>query len=431
MSSQQLRHYLPAIFNIIILLIIIPIVSYGVTQVTRLINRAAGNNANIVVEIATPSGYFNSDFYHAFAQGGEETSDMLTNIIAPVKDLNPKYIRLDHIFDNYQLVSRTDKLNYNFQHLDAAIDSIIKTGAKPFLALSYMPQVIAKDGNVINQPNDWNEWSQVVKAVIEHYSGKNNRNLTDIYYEVWNEPDLAIFGKWNLEGDKNYLTLYKYAILGANNATNCNKYFIGGPATTGLNKNWIMALAQSGLRIDFISWHSYLNDPHRFVEDQNNITNWLKTYPALAVTPKIITEFGFSGDKDIRYGTEYAGIYTASVIRQLADAGPLYLFSFQLADGPNQEFGDGWGILTHKTAGAKKKPRYAVYNFLDTMTGRRLNLNGEGTWVTGLATQNSDITRILLINFDQSGFHSEAVPVKITGLTNGGYTWTGHNLYAN
>ena len=37
---------------------------------------------------------------------------------------------------------------------------------------------------------------------IEHYSGKGERNMSGIYYEVWNEPDLAQFGSWNWEGTK-------------------------------------------------------------------------------------------------------------------------------------------------------------------------------------------------------------------------------------
>jgi hypothetical protein len=419
------------LLNLLVLIIIFPLFIYAVYQTVNLFSHAAGTKANLIIDTKNIIGTYDGNFYHAFAQGGEETGDMLKPVVNQIKQLQPRQIRIDHIYDNYQVVSRQNGLTYDFSRLDIAVSSIITTGAQPFFSLSYMPQAIAKDGNVINPPNDWNEWSNVVKATIEHYSGKNGKNLNNIYYEVWNEPDLAQFGKWNITGDKNYLTLYKYAINGANDSANCNKFYIGGPATTGLNKNWILALAQSNLRLDFLSWHSYLEEPAQFLRDENNIVSWLLSYPALVISPKIISEYGFTGDKDNRYGTQYAAAFTASVIRYLADATPSYIFSFQLIDGPGQNNGEGWGLMTHETNGSKPKPRYYVYNFLDALDGKRLKVTGEGTWVSSLATMTNDTIRVMLVNFDQSGYHSESVPVIVRNLDSGTYHWNIKYLFPN
>ena len=74
------------------------------------------------------------------------------------------------------------------------------------------------------------------------------------------------------------------------------------------------------------------------------------------------------------------------------------------------------GLITHDDNGLRKKPRYHIYNFLDAMAGTRLQLSGEGSWVTGFASVRDDISRVLLVNFDANGSHSEQVPVKFTNL---------------
>ena len=56
------------------------------------------------------------------------------------------------------------------------------------------------------------------------------------------------------------------------------------------------------------------------------------------------------------------------------------------------------------------------------MAGTRLSLSGEGTWVTAFASASDGVVRILLINFDAEGSHSENVPVAISGLDPGTYS---------
>lgn len=418
-----------SLISLIALLVFLPLLVVAVYQTVTLVSRATGKPANIVVDTTTVLGSVNTDFYHAFAQGGEEATDMLAPITNQAIQLKPRIIRLDHIYDYYDVVGRDGtNLSFNFSKLDAAVNTILSVGAKPLLSLSFMPPVIAWEGKVINPPHNWDEWALVVQKTIEHYSGKSEKNITGAYYEVWNEPDLEQFGKWKLSGEKNYLTLYRYAALGAGRTRNVNTFYLGGPATTGLYKNWIIALVASGYRLDFLSWHSYLSQPKRFGEDQRNLISWLFPYPNHILLPKLITEFGFSGNKDKRYGSTYAAAYTAAVIRQLIAGGPNYLFSFQLKDGPNQESGDGWGLITHESRGKNPKPRYYVYSFLDTMAGERLNLTGEGTWVTGFASRRGQTIRTLLINFDARGSHAENVPVTFTGLEAGAYIYREHFL---
>ena len=411
-----------SVISLIALVVFLPLFILGVTQTINLVSKASGTPANIVVDTKAQLEVIKTDFYHAFAQGGEEPNDMIASVVNDVKALKPKYIRIDHLYDYYNVVGKSgDSLTFDWGRLDAYINSLTATGAKPVLALSYMPAVIAKDGVIINEPNNWDEWALVVQRTIEHYSGKSDKNMSGVMYEVWNEPDLAQFGSWKIGGDKNYLTLYRYASIGANNAQNTNPFSLGGPSTTGLYKNWIMGLVTSGSRVNFFSWHSYLSDPVRFATDQKNLIDWLLPYPTYTLLPKLITEFGFTGAKSKGYSGMYGAAHAAAVIRQLISGGPTYLFSFQLKDGPLQSDGSGWGLITGDDNGLKKKPRYFLYNFMDQMAGTRLRVSGEGSWVTSFASTNNGIIRLMLINFDQNGNHAEDVPVTFANLDVGDY----------
>lgn len=423
--TRQVPAKFTSLVSLIALLLFLPLLLLAAYQTVTLVSRAVGTPANIVVETGEIFEEIDTGFYHAFSQGGEESKDMLSPVIPEVRALAPRMIRIDHIFDHYDVVGRSGEgLTFDFSRLDRAVDSILATGAKPMLVLSFMPPAIAKDGNLINPPNDWNEWSLVVQRTIEHYSGRGGKNLSGVHYEVWNEPDLAQFGGWKYGGEKSYITLYRYAAAGASQAKNVNPFAIGGPVTTGLYKNWVIALVESGNRLDFISWHTYDANPAKFAADQRNLASWLLPYPAYTLLPKMITEFGFTGSKDGRYGTSYAAAHAAAVVRQLIPGGPAYAFSFQPKDGPNQTDGNGWGLLTHEENGKKPKPRYYVYNFLDGMAGNRLNLRGEGTWVTGFATVKEGVIKVLLVNFDRNGTHAETVPVTLAGLAPGTYRYS-------
>lgn len=420
---KQTKPSLTQLVSIVAMLVFLPMMLLAASEIVSLLTKASGTPANIVVNATLELEPLDLSFYHAFAQGGEEGVGMLKPVVNQMKALRPQVIRLDHIYDHFDVVGKSgDQLSFNWSKLDEEISTIIEMGAKPLLALSYMPSVIAKDGVIINQPNNWNDWATVVQMTIERYSGKGSKNLNGIFYEVWNEPDLAQFGGWKYAGDKSYITLYQYASTGARRAQNVNTFYLGGPGTTGLYKSWILALINSGARVDFLSWHTYQRDPAKYDTDQRDIASWLLPYPYFSLAPKLITEYGFTGDKSTAYGTTYAAAHAAAVIRQLISNGVTYALSFQPKDGPGQQSGNGWGLITHQDNNLRKKPRYDIYPFIDTCSGKRISLRGEGTWVTGFASMQSAVLCVVLINFDVNGTHSEAVPITIGGLTNGNYS---------
>jgi hypothetical protein len=401
--TSRLNGKAVSLLSLVALLIFLPLLLLAAYETATIISRAAGEPARIIVDAGRETGeVIEPEFIHAFTEGKEEMNNWFRPGQTKASLPNPQRVRIKRLYDYYVTVTRQDgTLVFNFSRADRLIDAIRATGALPVISLSYMPQGIARDGVITNQPVDWDEWSFVVQKTIEHFSG-GGRNIPDIYYEVWNEPDLPQFGGWTLEGDKNYLTLYDYTAKGAGRVEGANRFYLGGPATSKLYQNWVQALAGRENRLDFLSWHTYSDDPARFAFDHQDVTAWLIRYPEAALLPRLITEFGFTDAKDLRYGTRFSTAYTASVFRYMAPLRPKGLFSIE--------------------------PQYQLFSYLDRMKGVRLALTGEGTWVKALAIKQGTRRSILLVNYDPTGNHVETVPVSVIGLQNGTYEYSKHSI---
>lgn len=415
------------IFLFAISLILILLLSF------KYFSKAYPTKANITINTKKIIGKIPEN-WKALAQGGEERGrSMFENVIPQVLALNPKYIRIDHIYDFYNVVNRdsSGNLTLNWTELDNTVCDIYHTGAKPFFSLGYMPKVISSDGSLISAPNDWNEWSLIVQKTIEHYSGKStilcnsikDYWLNDIYYEVWNEPDLEAFGKWSIHGGKkDYRTLYYYSALGAKNAQNVYYFHLGGPSTTALYKTWMSKLLDyidsKKLRIDFLSWHHYTVNPDDYLKDSNQLNSWLsqEKYRRFQSIPKIITEWGYDSNPNLVSETNVGAAHTVMSIRNLIDENINMAFAFEVKDGNTPT----WGILTKS---GSKKPRYNALKFLNNLKGSRLQVNGEGQFVRAIASYKDKKVYVILVNYDQNNSHSEHVPVTFFSIKPGIYSF--------
>ncbi len=272
----------------------------------------------------------------------------------------------------------------------------------------------------------------MVQATIEHYSGRNNRNLSGVIYEVWNEPDL--FGNYKTYGDRNYLTMYEVSARAAVRAANVNSFEIGGAAVTALYQNWLERLIKfvdaNNLRLDFMSWHRYSKDVERFEEDANTAREWASKIPALVNLKFYITEWGHDSANEAGYDTKFGAIHTLAASRVMM-AKIQRAFIFEIKDGPgNEKFWGRWGLLTHEKFGTpEKKPRYQALQFLNTLGPFRISLAGEGSWVKGIAsTDNQGDIRLMVVNYDPREQHSEAVPITFENLPNGTFKYTRQNF---
>ncbi len=409
MSKKNRLYLMAAIF-------FLPFLVIATKKVIDIQKGASGNLANIVVDPNKTGTAINPRLWQNFAQGGEEPGDMIAPVIPFITALEPKLIRIDHIFDAYGVVNPNGELD--FSQLDKTVKSILKTGAKPMLSLSYIPSSYSRDGKITSPPKNWQQWQNLVQKTIEHYSGRRRLNIKNVYYEVFNEPDL--FGDWHYRRSPNYLKLYYYSSRGAQTAENVQSFKIGGPATTGLYPNWIKALMdfslKNNLRLDFISWHQYSLSPQDYARDFEDLNKILTDRPDWLGIERIISEFGPATEKSSWYQTKVGATHDLAAIAQVMDR-VHRVIAFEIKDGPHQN--QGWGLLSRQKKAIKPKPRWYAYRFLNNLKGRRILLAGQGSWVYGLADKTDSQIQIMLVNYDPSRKHHETIPIRIYHLSPG------------
>lgn len=385
------------------------IINYLYTHQFDFRKSASGTQASITIDTQHPGPNLSNSLWQNLSQGGEEPKDMLSPVIKQIKELHPQLIRIDHLFDFYKVDDGTG--HYDFSRLDHAVDSILATGAKPMLSLSYTPDS--------KEPSDWNQWTNLISATIHHYS--IDKKIDGIYYEVWNEPDL--FGSWHYNKTPNYSTLYIKTAQAALQGAPHSNYKIGGPAITAYYSNWIKSLfqtaSQNNLPLDFISWHKYSVNINDYLNDFDNLNQILSDYPQYFNIERLITEIGPDSNPNSSYDNKISGIHLISLCTQLS--GKIHrIFTFEIIDGPSPRSAEssGWGILTYNQ---KPKPRYFAIQFLNKLQGQKLPSSGDGSWVSSLATKNSQNIQVLVVNYDPKNSHTETTPITFQNLNPGNY----------
>jgi hypothetical protein len=420
--------YFKKTIQVVLLLLFLPVLILAISQVAKFISRASVEPANLVINEATSSGVLVPN-WQGFSQGGESSDNMIKPAVSQIAALQPRFIRIDHLYDFYEIVSRDSNgnLNFNFAKLDDVVSDILKTGAKPFFSLSYMPTAIATS-DIVSTPRNYNEWALTVQKTIERYSGKNQFNLSDIYYEVWNEPDL--FGGFKYYGDKNYLELYRYSSIGARNAQNVNYFRLGGPATTAYYSAWMRAFLQfsreNNLKLDFVSWHRYTYDTMKYVLENDAFTELLKEFLEFNGIERMITESGPDSEVNPIYDGLYSAYHTASVFAKLRNK-VYQIFVFEPVDGASpkgETFWGRWGLMAHPSKGLVLKPRYFLWNILNSLNGEMLTVTGENDFINVIPTKNGDNYKILMVNFDPENVRVENVPLQLLNIQPGEYAYS-------
>ncbi|MGD9129649.1 MAG: glycosyl hydrolase [Candidatus Woesebacteria bacterium] len=381
----------------------------------------ASQPANLVIDTGSVVGPLQRP-WQDLSQGGEDKEWRLQPILSQVKTLKPKYIRIDHIYDFYEIVKgEPGNLEFDWTKFDLILDDILASGAKPYISLGYMPPVIA-DGDVVNKPKRWEDWQYTVQRSIEHISG--TKKIKDVYYEVWNEPDH--FGDWDYQGDKNYLELYTHAAKGAANAKGVEDFKFGGPATTGLYKSWFDALVKharaNNLRLDFFSWHRYSHSLEDFEEDMKKAQSWSKEYPDLQSSLELhITEWGHDSENHPGYDSYYGAAHTvATSIVMVNNIREALIFEIQDGENPDGQTKWGrWGIIDSEN---QAKPRFYALRMLNSLGDEELKLSGQNQYIKAIAAKDKGGKIVLIVvNFDPAVTHKEIVPITFINLDMGTY----------
>jgi xylan 1,4-beta-xylosidase len=196
------------------------------------------------------------------------------------KELGFRYIRFHGIFhDDMGVYREKDGLPvYNFDRIDQLYDSFLHIGMKPFVELSFMPTDLASGkklmfwwkGNV-TPPKDYSKWGGLIEAFVRHLEDRYGKpEVESWFFEVWNEPNLAVFWAGN---QADYFKLYDVTAAAIKKVDPLCR--VGGPSTAGVG--WIPEFIQHCLQgnqpLDFISTHTYA--VKKFVDADGRTNNQL------------------------------------------------------------------------------------------------------------------------------------------------------------
>ena len=318
------------------------------------------------------------------------------------------------------LVCHHGKPLYSFFNADRIWDCLLSIGMRPFVELSFMPEVLASGdetvfhyrGNV-TPPKDYGAWAMLVRKLVghwvEHYGVAEVRQW---FFEVWNEPNFPAF--WTgTQGD--YFKLYGHSAQ-AIKAVDASLR-VGGPATAATA--WIDELLAycdgEDLPVDFISTHLYPTDPLGF--EGSNTEERLANSPRTLMRdraklvrelsrdrPVYFTEWNTSSNpRDPYHDEPFAAAYAAKIALEtdpFVDGYSFWTFTdiFEESYFPSIPFHGGFGLLNLQGV---PKPVYRAFQLLHGLGNELFPVAGThetvDAWVVG---KGRSIT-VLLTNHAQ------------------------------
>ncbi len=181
------------------------------------------------------------------------------------REIGFRYIRFHGLLNDDMGVYKEDSAGhprYNFQYIDSLYDALLALHIRPLVELSFVPTALASGSKTvfwwkgnITPPKDMQKWQGLIRALLLHWKQRyGEKEISQWYFEVWNEPDLKIF----FSGSRaQYFQLYAATATAIRSV--CPQCRVGGPAsaTAATEKPFLQYVASHHLPVDFISTHVY------------------------------------------------------------------------------------------------------------------------------------------------------------------------------
>lgn len=241
---------------------------------TMFFEAGAVNIETVTIDAKAAGKPFSHMWEHMFGSGRAILSlrESYRNDLRKVKTVaDVKYIRFHNIFHDEVGIYDEDKDGkpvYNFTYVDQIYDGLLDLGVRPFIELGFMPAKLSQSPPSVHEfwykplvgpPKDWQKWGelnyQFVKHLVERYGIDE---VSQWYFEVWNEPDIAF---WTGEPkQESYFKLYDTAVQAIKRCD--SRLRVGGPSTA--TQEWMAAFIEhcvnNNIPLDFVSSHNYANE---------------------------------------------------------------------------------------------------------------------------------------------------------------------------
>ncbi|HZT31875.1 MAG TPA: hypothetical protein VFA33_18445 [Bryobacteraceae bacterium] len=386
-----------------------------------------GRSVQVKVRLDQSLGPMEMDRF-ALGQGGLSEEPIFASRIPEVRALRPRVIRL-FLQEYFNLLPAPGR--YHWTTLDAAVETILKTGAKPLMCIAFKPPVLfPKIDQDVVEPTSYEAWEQLIYNLVKHYQ---ERGAGIRYWEVANEPDIGESGgcpyRFQPESYNRYYTHTVRAILRAD-----PKARVGGPALANSNSPLLPALLdyceRTKVPLHFVSWHIYTSDPLRLRGTIDHTRALLAKHPSLRLET-FLDEWNMSFSNPV-VDPRFQPCYLAEVAWQMREGGLDYSCYYHIRDYHIEPAAFARFMSPHGVALMTKwwnqmsqfdglfdyqdhvRPAYFTFRLLSRLTGERLALESADSSVHGFASHDAALGRynILLWNFSPS---PAAVQLKVAG----------------
>lgn len=176
-----------------------------------------------------------------------------------------------------------DPRNYYFATTDFMVDLQHAAGLKTFYRLGTSIEHTGLVHFAAEIPKDFDKMAEAFAGTVRHFvkgwGDPVGKSRPIAYWEIWNEPD-GLNNMWSFNGGvddrdprrnrnderRDLFVKFFTKALGRIKAE-FPDVKVGGPALMNFSEDWIRPILRAcraeGLRPDFLSWHSYDNDPDR------------------------------------------------------------------------------------------------------------------------------------------------------------------------
>jgi len=330
-----------------------------------------------------------------------------------------KYVRFHAILDDEVGVydeAADGRPVYNFSYVDQIYDGLLASGVRPFVELSFMPSKLAAQQIVhpfwykpiVAPPKSGERWGDLVSHLAQHLIERYGVDeVSEWYFEVWNEPNLDFWA-----GQPKEQTYYElYDVTAAALKAVSPRLRVGGPATAQAAwvDRFIRHCTQNHVPVDFVSTHVYGNDSPKDVfgiEESiprtqmvcravREVHDQIKQSP-LPDLPLIWSEFNasYKNEPDVT-DSVFMGPWLADTIRQcdgFVDSMSYWTFSdvFEEQGVVKRPFYGGFGLIAESHL---PKPSFNAFKLLHQLGTQRLT--NDSTSV--LVTKRSDHTLVIAV----------------------------------
>jgi xylan 1,4-beta-xylosidase len=386
------------------------------------VSSAQAETEKIDVNLAVPGHYFPHFWERMFGSGRAVLSlrDQYRRDLSEVKDATSlEYIRFHAIFhDEVGLYNEgaDGKVSYNFSYIDQIYDGLLTNHVRPFVELSFMPQKLAAEPLLhsfwykpnISPPKDYAKWDDMISHFAAHLIERYGIDeVSQWYFEVWNEPNLDFWG--GTPKEDTYYILYDETARTLKKVD--SRLRVGGPSTA--QAAWVDRFMkhayENKVPVDFVSTHVYANDSsedvfgtHEKISREDMVCRAVQkvheqvqksAYPNM---PLIWSEYNASYKNEPEVtDAEFMAPWLANTIREcdgIVTMMSYWTFSdvFEEQGVVKEPFYGGFGLLAE---GGLPKPSFNAFKILHGLGNMRIDNASR----SALVTRRADGTVVMAV----------------------------------